>query len=97
MILLNSPDCGACDQADYTGLAPYYAVDAGILTLVASVPQTVAFKHIKATVATQWGMPKSTCLNAGKSEIYPTITKSATGFTVVADEDCTFEYLCIKF
>lgn len=99
-IVLNTPTCAPCagDTPANAGLAPYYAVDAGRLSLVGGVAQTVTFVNIRNLAsAAGWVMPKAECLNAAKEGVYFDITsKTATGFTVVAPEDCTFEYFCIK-
>ena len=98
-IVLNSPNCPSCaggTSPSNAGVPPWYALDTGKLSLVAGVTQTVTFTNIKNTTAAGWSMPKPKCVNAYGSEVFPVVTELATGFTVVADEDCTFSYVCIK-
>jgi len=97
-MILNDPNCQACagSTPGNAGVPPFYALDSGQLTLVSGVSQTVTFRNIKATTANQWAMPEPLCVNASGERIVPTITKSATGFTVSAYEACTFSYVCVK-
>lgn len=98
-VILNTPNCPVCtgNTVQSAGLAPFYQVDPGKLTLLNGIPQTVVFKNIKATSASQWAMPKSECLNAAKEGVsFDIPLKTGAGFTVVAYDDCTFEYFCIK-
>ncbi len=97
-LILNSPTCKPCEGSTpgNAGVPPFYAIDPYKLTLLAGVSQTVTFTNIKSTSASEWSMSKPKCVNADGSEIYPTVTELANGFTVVADEDCTFSCLCVK-
>lgn len=98
-IVLNTPTCRPCagDTPANSGVAPYHKVDAGRLTLVADVPQTVAFTNIRTASASGWVMPKAESLGLDGAGVPFDITaKTGTGFTVTAVADCTFEYFCIK-
>jgi len=99
-IILNTPNCPSCSAGvtlQNSGLAPYYAVDAGSIAFTAGVTATVIFVNIRnLTSASQWVMPRGKALNAYGSEIFPTITKTTTGFTILADEAGTYDYFCIK-
>lgn len=98
-IVMNTPTCKPCAGSTpaNAGIPPFYAVDAGRLTLVADTPQTLTFTNIRATAAADWVMPKADCLHSdGHGVAFDITSKTATGFTVVAYEDSTFEYFCIK-
>ena len=97
-VILNTPTCKPCagSTPSNAGIPPWYSVDAYKLTLVANVMQTITFTNIKSTSATEWSMAEPKCLNAYGSKVYPTVVELDAGFTVVADEDCTFSCLCVK-
>jgi hypothetical protein len=98
---MNSPTCYSC--ADFEISPGAYTPgnnneDKGRITLVAGVPYAVLFVRISVLDATKWifrGIPS--CYNANNEAVGFEITsKTGTGFTVTAMDNCTFEYNCVK-
>lgn len=103
--ILNNPMCYDCDAYGLgapTGIVPSapgeLIADKGKITLVKDVPKVVSFKNISVLNGDLWiffGIP--TCYNSANEGIGHTIyNKTGTGFTVVADENSTFDYTAVK-